>query len=197
MTQIFDENGNVLVATVVSAGPLKVLQIKTKEIDGYTAVQVGSLEQKESRIKKAQKGHFQKSGGTPFKYVREFRISDDITPDVKIGDSYDASVFSSGDIITVSGITKGKGFQGVVKRHGFSGGPRTHGQKHSEREGGSIGAKGPQRVFKKRKMPGRMGSDRISVKNLKIIAVNPEKKQLLVSGAVPGRRGTLLEIKGI
>ena len=115
---------------------------------------------------------------------------------MNVGDKIDISVFEEGDNITVSGVSKGKGFQGAVKRHGFHGGRRSHGQKHSEREVGSIGATGPQRVFKGTRMGGRMGSDRVTVKNLKIVAIDKENNKILISGAVPGRRGTVLEIRG-
>ncbi|MBU1179101.1 50S ribosomal protein L3 [Patescibacteria group bacterium] len=172
MTQFFDEKGKVFPATLVLAEPNTVTLVRTKEKDGYKAVQVLSGKKK-----------------------REFRS--DETGEVKGGDKIDVSIFSAGDKIRISGISKGKGFQGVVKRHGFKGGPRSHGQKHSEREPGSIGSTGPQRVFKGVRMAGRMGSDRVTVKNLKVLKVDKEANEILVSGAVPGRRGTLLEIYGI
>lgn len=183
MTQIFDANGKVVPATLVLAGPINAMQVKTKEKDGYEAVQFGFEKNKKS--KQAKKG---------FRFVKEFRTDDH---QIKIGDAIDVSVFQEGDIVAVSGITKGKGFQGVVKRHGFHGGPRTHGQKHSEREPGSIGATWPQRVLKGKRMAGRMGSDRVTVKNLKIVQVDKDKNQILISGAVPGKRGTLLEIRSV
>lgn len=186
MSQIFDENGEVIPVTLVEAGPMIVTQIKTNGKDGYEAAQVGFGRKSPKKIKKPQK----KLGN--FRWLREFKS----VSDLKLGDKIDVSIFAKGDIVKISGISKGKGFQGVVKRHGFHGGPRTHGQKHSEREPGSIGATGPQRVFKGTRMPGRMGGERTTVKNLKIVEVIPEKNLLLVSGAVPGRRGTLLEIYG-
>ena len=128
--------------------------------------------------------------------MKEFRLVDNKS-ELKKGDIVDASSFAEGDKVEVSGISKGKGFQGVVKRHGFHGGPRTHGQKHSEREPGSIGAGGVQRVFKGKRMAGRMGGDRITVKNLKILKIDKDNNEMLVSGAIPGRRGTLLEIKSV
>ncbi len=194
MTQIFDENGNVIPSTLVNAGPITAIQIKTKEKDGYEAAQFGFGQRKEKNIKKPQKGHC-KNVKTNFRYLREFKMTLADKSDLKTGDVIDASVFEKGDIVNVAGISKGKGFQGVVKRHGFHGGPRTHGQKHSEREPGSIGATGPQRVFKGTRMPGRMGGNRITVKNLKIAQVDKKNNQLLISGAVPGRKGTLLEIR--
>ncbi len=195
MTQCFGEDGNVIPVTVISAGPLVVTQVKNPDIDGYTAVQVAFEEQKESRATKAHLGHVksataEKKGA--FKHLREFRD----TEEVATGDRITVSVFNVGDIVTVSGLSKGKGFQGVVKRHGFHGGPRTHGQKHSEREPGSIGAGGLQRVMKGMKMAGRMGGDRITVKNLEVIGVDEKNNELLIKGAIPGRRGTLVEIIG-
>jgi large subunit ribosomal protein L3 len=187
MSQIFDEKGNVVPATLVLAEPLTVTRIKTKDIDGYEAVQLGFGTK---NIKKPQK----KIG---FRHLKEFRILKPETYSLKLGDKMDVSIFNEGDKVEISGITKGKGFQGVVKRHGFHGGPRTHGQKHSEREAGSIGATAPQRVFKGTRMAGRMGGNRITVKNLKIIKVNKDKNELWISGALPGRRGTLLEIRSI
>lgn len=194
MTQIFTDKGRAVVVTAVKAGPMVVTQIKNKEKDGYTAVQVGFGVKKETNINKAQKGHFKNLGN--FRHVKEFRNTADDS--IKTGDVIDASVFSEGDTVAVSGISKGKGFQGVVKRHGFKGGPRSHGQKHSEREAGSIGGGGRAggRVAKGMRMPGRMGSDRITVQKLKIVGVDKDNGLLLVSGAVPGRKGTLLEIRG-
>ncbi|PCI20863.1 50S ribosomal protein L3 [Candidatus Wolfebacteria bacterium] len=192
MTQYFDEDGNAIPVTLISAGPVVVTQVKTIEKDGYSAIQVGYQNQKKERVNKPQLGHFKGKG--PFKFLNEFSITD--KDDLKVGDSVDVSVFEQGDKIRVSGISKGKGFQGVVKRHGFHGGPRSHGQKHSEREPGSIGATGPQRVFKGTRMAGRMGSDRTTVKNLKVVFVDKENNTMLIKGALPGRRGTLLEIRG-
>jgi len=188
MTQIFDEEGRSHAATIIKAPQATVTQVKTAEKDGYTAVQVGSGEQKESRINKAQR-----TAGN-FKVLREMRIKGD--SELKEKDTFDVSVFEPGDVVAVSAISKAKGFQGVVKRHGFHGGPRTHGQKHSEREPGSIGATGPQRVFKGKRMGGRMGGDRVTVKNLKVLQVDKDNGVLVISGAVPGRRGTLIEVKG-
>jgi len=178
--------------TVVSAVPAVVFQVETKDTDGYDAVQIGIGQKSDKKINKAQKGHFGDLGN--FAHVKEFRT--DGNDEVKKGDTIDTSAFSEGDVVEVSGISKGKGFQGGVKRHGFHGGPRSHGQKHSEREIGSIGATGPQRVFKGTRMPGRMGADMVTVKKLKIVAVDAENNKLFVSGAVPGRRGTLLKIHG-
>lgn len=191
MTQVFDESGKVYPATVVSAGPTVVTQVKKSDTDGYEAVQVGFGTQKDKNLKKAQKGHFGELGA--FKTVREFRT---VTGETQKGDMVDASAFEVGDTVQVSAVTKGKGNQGVVKRHNFAGGPRTHGNKHSERRPGSIGSTGPQRVLKGLKMAGRMGGNRVTVKNLKVLQVNKEANTLVISGAIPGRPGTLVEIRG-
>lgn len=191
MTQFFDENGMVHPATLIKAGPCVITQVKTLEKDGYTAVQVGYGDQKESRKTKAELGHTKDLG--VFQTLSEFRTGGE---EYNRGDKIEASVFQAGDIVAVTGTSKGKGFQGVVKRHGFGGGRRTHGQKHSEREPGSIGAGGVQRVFKGTRMAGRMGTDRVTVKNLTVLAVSPETNEILIKGAIPGRKGTLIEIVG-
>lgn len=189
MMQCFLDDGKVVPTTVISAGPLIVTQIKSPDQDGYTAVQVAFGEQKESRATKAHLGHVKEGA---YKHLREFRDIEEMI----VGDKITVSAFAIGDIVTVSGLSKGKGFQGVVKRHGFHGGPRSHGQKHSEREPGSIGATGPQKVLKGTRMGGRTGSDRITVRNLEIVGIDVENNQLLIKGAIPGRRGTLVEIIG-
>lgn len=195
MVSFFTVEGTVVPATLVSAGPVTVTQIKTKATDGYDALQVGYDVQKEHRLSKAVRGHLKDTG--LFKTIREFRPKDakDLTA-YAVGQAISADTFSDGDVVTVTGISKGKGFQGVVKRHGFHGGPRSHGQKHSEREPGSIGGGLRTHVPKGMRMAGRMGSDTITVKNLKILAVDVENNTLLVKGALPGRRGTLVAIKG-
>lgn len=191
MTQFFDESGRAIPATLLHAGPVVVTQVKSEAgKDAYNAVQVGFGNKK--KINKAQKGHFKGMGD--FRYVREFRMPEGASPEAKEGDIITVSTFKNGDRVVACGISKGKGFQGVVKRHGFRGGPRTHGQKHSEREPGSIGATGPQRVFKGTRMAGRMGGDRIYVGGLRILAVDEANNEMLISGAIPGRRGTLIEI---
>lgn len=189
MTQVFDASGRVHPVTVVAAPKIIVTQVKTPDTDGYTAVQVGYGDQKESRISKPQRAKGM------FKGLKEFRVPD--VSSFSVGGVIDASVFAEGDTVTVSAVSKGKGFQGVVKRHGFHGGPRTHGQKHSEREPGSIGG-GPGRaggrVVKGMRMAGRMGGDRVTVQNLTVIKVDSEKGELLIEGAIPGRPGTLVEV---
>ncbi|MEZ4195479.1 MAG: 50S ribosomal protein L3 [Candidatus Paceibacterota bacterium] len=196
MTQVFDENGVCKAATILKVEPAKVSQVKTVETDGYTALQIASGEQKAHRVSKAEKGHF----GTGAKLVREYRPrfgEEDTTATVAKDTKLDASVFAPGDVIAVSAVSKGKGFQGVVKRHGFAGGFRTHGQKHSEREPGSIGQTGLMRVAKGTRMAGRMGSDTVTIKNLVVLQVNVAENVLLVGGAIPGRKGTLVEVRGI
>jgi len=188
MTQIFDNEGVVHPVTILNAGPIVITQIRNQETDGYEAVQVGYGNKKEKNINKPEKGHLKDLGN--FRYLREFEIDGEM----KVGDKMDASIFKEGEEVIISSISKGKGFQGVVKRHGFSGGPRSHGQKHSERKPGSIGSTGPQRVFKGTRMAGRMGTDRVTVKNLKIVQIDKDNNKIYIKGAVPGRRGTLVEI---
>ncbi len=193
MTQVFDEAGLVHPVTVLKSGPLTVTQVKTVKTDGYNAVQVGFGTKNKKNINKALQGHMKE--GT-FAVLREFRT--DAEPEVKVGDTIDLSTFVEGDVVTVSGISKGKGFQGGVKRHGFKGGPRTHGQKHSEREPGSLGGGGRDggRVAKGKRMAGRMGGERVTTKGLRVVKVLPESNEILISGAIPGRRGTLIEVNG-
>lgn len=193
MTQIFGEDGVVYPVTAVKTDPVTVTQIKTEEKDGYSAVQIGYGVQNPKRVGKAQMGH-SKDLDVVFKGFKEFRVPADQI-EVKVGDTIDLSIFEKMEIVEVSAISKGKGFQGVVKRHNFAGGPRTHGQKHTERAPGSIGSTGPQRVFKGTRMAGRMGTDRVTVKNLTVVDTDPETNTIFIKGAVPGRPGTLVEIK--
>lgn len=193
MTQFFDENGKAFSATLVSAGPVTVTQVKTKEKDGYVALQYAFGTKREKLLSKAERGHFKGLGN--FRHVMEVRELDGVEVTAKEGDTVNADIFAKGDTIDVSGVSKGKGFQGVIKRHGFHGGPRTHGQKHSEREPGSIGGGLRTRVPKGMRMGGRMGSDRVTVKNLKVLDVDSENNLLLIKGAIPGKRGTLIEIR--
>ncbi|MDO8600717.1 MAG: 50S ribosomal protein L3 [bacterium] len=198
MTQIFDGEGSVIPVTLIQATPSIVLQVKTKEKDGYEAVQVGFGERKQKNIKKPQQGHFKDLGN--FRFVREFRVVPGA--DYKLparGDKIDVLVFAEGDKIKVGGISKAKGFQGVVKRHGFHGAPATHGTKHAHRQPGSIGGRGGRaggRVTKGMRMAGRMGGERVTMRGLKIAKVDVENNIIAIRGAVPGRRGTLLEIRG-
>ncbi len=190
MTQVFTEDGKVVPVTVVKAGPATVTQIRSEEKDGYSAVQIGFGTKKEKNIAKAQLGAWKDLG--TFRFVREFRID---SHEYQTGDKIDVTSFEVGDIVHVSGTSKGKGNQGVVKRWNFAGGPGSHGQKHSLRAPGSIGSTGPQRVFKGKKMAGRMGGDRVTVKNLEIVAIDPENNLLMIKGAIPGAPGSLLEIR--
>lgn len=190
MTQLFDEYGQIVPVTLIKAGPCQVVQVKTKEKDGYYAVQIGFDTVKDKSVAKPQKGHFKKAKlEKNYRYLKEFK-----TDQLKIGDKINLDNFYPGEIVKVSGISKGKGFQGVVKRHGFKGSPASHGTKHTLRAPGSIGSAFPQRVFKGKKMAGRMGSDRVSIKGLEIAEVDKKDNILAIKGALPGRKGTLLEI---
>jgi len=206
MTQVFDEAGTVHPVTVVKAGPMTVTQVKNVVKDGYNAVQFGYGSRNAKNINKPMTGHMkglnssEGAVGQGFAHLKEFKLETSPTqaePEFRIGDKVDLSVFANGDKVTVSSISKGKGFQGVVKRHQFEGGPRSHGQKHSEREPGSIGGAGRDggRVAKGKRMAGRMGNDRITSKGLTIVAVKPETGEIFVRGAIAGRRGTLVEVK--
>ncbi len=196
MSQTFEgEEGHVVPVTVVEAGPCQVLQVKTKDKDGYEAIQVGFKRLKDRKVKKPQKNK-------PFRYIREFSVSEkqagdnkeDKSPGYKVGGSIDVSIFEKGEKVRVSGTSKGKGFQGGVKRWGFAGRPTTRGTKHEVRTIGSIGGSIPAKVLKGKKMPGRMGGDRITIKNLEVIEIDKDKNLLVLKGAVPGRNGSLLEI---
>ncbi len=185
-------DGRTTAGTLLTVGPAVVIQVKSKTVDGYDAIQLGFGTRSPKNISKPVRGHSKDYGN--FSVFHEFRIDE---PSLLTGGSIlDASLFTVGDTVTISGISKGKGFQGVVKRHRFKGGPRSHGQKHSEREPGSIGSTGPQNVSKGRRMGGRMGSDRITVKGLHVLGVDTINSKILVSGCVPGIRGSLLEIRG-
>lgn len=187
MTQIFQEDGRVKAGTVLLAGPVTVTQVKSQDTDGYTAVQVGLGAQTEKRLNKAQHKK-------AFKVLKEFPVEN--PSDFTVGSQITLDSFAVGDGVDVVGTSKGKGFAGVVKRHGFHGGRRTHGQKHSEREPGSIGGGGRAggRVAKGIRMGGRMGSDRVTVKNLEVLHVDPAKGEIIISGAIPGAPGSLVEI---
>jgi len=193
MTQKFGKDGSVIPVTKVMAGPCIVIQVKTSEKDGYSAVQLGfGLKKNQSR---PVKGHLKNLGN--FRYLKEFKINQDQAENLAVGNPISAKIFVPGDIIKVTGISKGKGFQGVVKRHGFSGSPATHGHKDQLRMPGSIGAGGPQHVFKGTRMGGRMGGSQVTVKNLEVIEVDPEKNEIFIKGAVPGPRNNLLLLSGV
>jgi len=189
MTQMFDAKGNITPVTLVEAGPCTVLQKISKDKEGYDALQLGFVKiEKKSKIKKTMKGK-------EYRYLREYPITN--SQFLKnVGDEVSVGEFTEGDTVNVSGISKGKGFQGGVKRHGFHGRNATHGAKHESRTIGSIGQRFPQHVIKGRKMPGRMGFERITVKNLKIASIDAQNNVLALKGAIPGHRGTLLEIRG-
>jgi large subunit ribosomal protein L3 len=197
MLTVFTDEGRAFAATVIIATPNTVTQIKTKEKDGYNAVQVGHGETKDVRVAKPQLGH---AKGKALRNFKEFKQrGGDPIEGMEVGAALDVSAFAPGDKVQVSAISKGRGFQGVVKRHGFHGGPRTHGQKHSERSPGSIGGGGGRaggRVAKGMRMAGRMGNQRTTVRNLAILQVSPETNEIVIAGAVPGRRGTIVEVRG-
>ncbi len=185
MTQVFDEKGGVLPVTLVEAGPCVVTDVKSKERDGYDAVQLGFLKINEKKIEKSKKNK-------PYRYLREIRGNFDVSP----GENVSVETFSEGDKVKVEGVSKGKGFAGVMKRWNFSGaGSKTHGTKHNERKPGSIGSMFPQRVFKGKKMAGRMGTDSVTMKNLQIVSIDPEKNIMAIKGALPGKNKGLLKIE--
>ena len=193
MTQIFDENVLIPI-TIVEAGPCVIVERKVKKKNGYNAIQLGFLEVKENRVNKPESGHFKKSEVNPQKYLREIRVKD--IANLKIRDEIRVDVFKEGDLVDVVGISKGKGFAGVVKRYGFKGGPASHGAGGWRRRPGSIGASAdPSRVFKGKKMPGKMGAERKTVRNLEIVKVDKKENLLLIKGSLPGNKGSLLTIK--
>ena len=197
MTQIFGEGGKAFPVTLIEVGDVVVTQIKSKDKDGYGAVQIGSGKKK--KLTKPLKGHLKGLGS--FRWLREYRTGEttedgQVSADAKVGDNIDVSVFSEGDKVTLSGVSKGKGFQGVVKRHGFHGMPKSHGTKKKHRSPGSIGSRFPQHVRKGKRMGGRMGQDRVTRHSVEIIKIDKENNLIAVKGAVPGARGTLVEIRG-
>ncbi len=190
MTQIFTEDGRACPVTVIEAGPCCVVQVKTADRDGYEAVKIGFLEVKEKKLNKPESGVFKKAGVKPCRILKEYPISG-----LKVGEFLTVEKFAKGDRVSVSGISKGKGFQGVMKRHHFSGGPGSHGSMFN-RAPGSIGASSyPSRVWKNQGMPGHMGSERVTVKNIEVVDVRADQNLLLIKGAVPGGTGTIVEIK--
>lgn len=200
MSQLFTEDGGAVPVTALRAGPVTVTQLKETDRDGYRAVQLGFGEQKRARTTKSEHGHMQKAlaaagydaSTTAFRYLREAPLDPE---QYSIGDKIDVTAFEEGQTVTVVGVIKGKGYQGGVKRHGFTGAKESsHGTKHANREIGAIGAMGPQRVFKGKKMPGRMGADRVTVPGLTVAAIDSEQNILYVKGAVPGKKGGLVEV---
>lgn len=192
MTQIFTDDGKATAVTVVEAGPCVVLKKRTPEKDGYSAIQVGFFGIKEKKVNKPNRGQFAKANVKPFKWVKEFRVEN--ADQYEVGQEIKADIFAEGDSIDVAGTSKGKGFAGGIKRHGFHRGPMAHGSKYHRRPG-SLGAKGPARVFKGRKMPGRLGGTRVTIQNLKVVKVYPDRNLLLIKGAIPGPQKSLITIR--
>lgn len=193
MTSIFDENGKNIPCTIIEAGPCVVTQVRTKEVDGYDALQLGFDDKAEKRATKAELGHFKKAGSSVKKKVIEFQGFED---NYKLGDTITVDFFAEGEFVDVSGISKGKGFQGVVRRHGFGGvGQTTHGQHNRLRAPGSVGASSyPSRVFKGMRMAGRMGAEKVTIQNLKVLKVVAEKNLLVVKGCIPGHKNAYVTI---
>ncbi|MCD7736132.1 MAG: 50S ribosomal protein L3 [Lachnospiraceae bacterium] len=193
MTQIFDDNGLLIPVTVLQAGPCVVTQVKTVAKDGYSAVQVGFVDKREKLVKKPQKGAFDKAGVSYKRYVRELRLDDAESYEVK--QEIKADVFAAGEKVDATAISKGKGFQGAIKRHGQHRGPMAHGSKYHRHAGSNGAASDPSRVFKGKKMAGRMGAERVTVQNLEIVRVDAENNLILVKGAVPGPKKALVTLK--
>ena len=193
MTQIFNEDGVLTPVTVLQAGPCVVTQIKTVENDGYSAVQVGFVDKREKLVSKPVKGHFDKAGVAYKRFVREFRL--DNAEEYSVKDEIKADIFAAGDKIDATAVSKGKGFQGAIKRHGQSRGPMAHGSKYHRHAGSNGACSDPSKVFKGKKMPGHMGSKRVTVQNLEVVKVDAENNLILVKGAVPGPKKSLVTIK--
>lgn len=195
MTRAFNENGDSIPVTVILAGPCQVIQKKNIEKDGYNAVQLGFKEVKEKKISKPITGHLKKYKAKSLKHIREFKVDD--PSKCLSGTEVKVDIFKEGDKVDIIGISKGKGFAGAIKRHNFSGGPKTHGQKEYFRSVGSIGATDPARVFKGQKLPGHMGTDRVTIKNIEVVKIYLERNLILVKGSVPGAKGAMLVINKI
>lgn len=194
MTQLFDEKGNVVPVTIIEAGPCYITQVKTTESDGYNAIQLAFEEVAERKLSKGERGHLQKAGVPTLRQVREVRSTE--PPAHTLGDVIKADIFQEGDIVDVIGISKGRGFAGAVKRHGFSGGPKTHGQSDRHRATGSRGSgTTPGHTFPGTRAPGHMGNQRVTVQNLKIALVDPERNLIAIRGAVPGPRTGLVFVR--
>ena len=193
MTQVFSEDGVLTPVTVLQAGPCVVTQVKTVENDGYSAVQVGFGDIREKLVNKPKKGHFAKAGVTAKRFLKEFRLED--AESYTLGQEIKADVFAAGDKVDATAKSKGKGFQGAIKRHGQSRGPMAHGSKYHRHAGSNGSATTPGRVFKGKHMPGHMGAVRVTVQNLEVVSVDPEKNLILVKGAVPGPKKSLVMLK--
>lgn len=193
MTQYFTENGELIPVTVIQAQPNVVLQVKTMETDGYEAIQLGFQDKREVLSNKPHKGHVAKANATPKRFIRELRNVE--LGEYEVGQEITVETFAPGDIVDVTGTSKGKGFQGAIKRHGQSRGPMAHGSRYHRRPGSMGMASTPSRVFKGKNLPGQTGGDRITIQNLEIVAVNPEESIILIKGNVPGSKKSLVEIK--
>lgn len=192
MTQVFTDDGHAIPVTVIEAGPCVVVQKKAMEKDGYYAIQLGFGDIRERLVNKPDMGHFKRHKVRPVRYLREFRASEDLPHEV--GSEIKADIFSEGDLVDITGTSIGKGFAGAIKRWNFRRGPMSHGSMYHRRPG-ALGATGPARVLKGRKLPGRLGGERVTIQNLKVVKVDPERNLMLVKGSVPGRRGSLLIIR--
>ncbi len=191
MTQVFTEDGRLVPVTVVEAGPCYVIQVKTPETDGYEAVKIGFIEMRKAKnIAKPMAGVFKKAGTPAFRILKEFPMNG-----FKVGDAIKAESFNKGDIVSVSGVSKGKGFQGVMKRHNFKGGPASHGSMFNRAPGSIGGSSYPSRVWRGMRMAGHMGCDRVTVKNLTVVDVRPDQNLILIEGAIPGPKDTIIEIR--
>lgn len=193
MTQIFNEDGVLTPVTVLQAGPCVVTQVKTEENDGYSAVQVGFVDKKEKGINKPQKGHFDKAGVAPKRFVREFRFEN--AEEYTVGQEIKADIFAAGDKIDATATSKGKGYAGGIKRHGLKSGPSAHGSKYHRHAGSNGMVSDPSKVFKGKKMPGQMGAERVTIQNLEIVKVDADQNIILVKGAVPGPKKSLVMLK--
>ena len=193
MTQIFNEDGVLTPVTVLQAGPCVVTQVKTEENDGYSAVQVGFVDKKEKGINKPQKGHFDKAGVAPKRFVREFRFEN--AEEYTVGQEIKADIFAAGDKIDATATSKGKGYAGGIKRHGLKSGPSAHGSKYHRHAGSNGMDSDPSKVFKGKKMPGQMGAERVTIQNLEIVKVDADQNIILVKGAVPGPKKSLVMLK--
>lgn len=193
MTQVFAENGELIPVTVIEATPNVVLQKKTTETDGYNAIQLGFADKREKLANKPEQGHVAKASTAPKRFIREIRDAD--VDGLEVGQEVKVEVFTAGEIVDVTGISKGKGFQGVIKRHGQSRGPMSHGSRYHRRPG-SMGPVAPNRVFKGKKLAGRMGGDQVTIQNLEIVQVDAERNLVLVKGNVPGAKKSLVVVRG-
>ncbi|MBC7335472.1 MAG: 50S ribosomal protein L3, partial [Clostridia bacterium] len=192
MTQVFTEDGRCVPVTVLQAGPCVVIQKKMKETDGYEAIQVGFEPIPEHRVNRPLRGHFARAKVAPFRHIRELRV--DNIGDYQVGQELRVDLFRPGELVDVTGITRGRGFAGGIKRHGFRRGPMAHGSKYHRRPG-ALAAKGPARVFKGRRLPGRLGGEQVTIQNLEVVRVDPERNLLLLKGSVPGVRRSLVTIR--